>query len=383
MTNIIELQINKSTPNRIELNTDSISIYLETTGFDIEHVSDDLAVWMFLPIAMKCGKNLHIKGTIDPVVARNAEKLSYIWAMWVPGLYSPIKVTANHCMPTAPVQERASEVILFSGGIDSTHAMIKRGKAGNGNLAVTVHGMDYKARDDARFESLMAKGLPLIQDLAYESASVKTNAAEYVAPLSYSHGFLLASILFLFSGHFKKGVIASDCTWEQDMLISPWGSNHVTNEYFASENFKLETAEANLSRIQKISAISAHPVALNSVSFCKNYKSRPDNCGQCTKCIRTKTMFIAELGSCPPIFHVTELTEEQVASITLEKKSDFMFFFDVVLSARANGNLEKLAGLEIKVERYIAKQKALLAEKKLSMPKKLARRVLSIAGLKR
>jgi len=47
MTNIIELQINKSTPNRIELNTDSISIYLETTGFDIEHVSDDFAVWMF------------------------------------------------------------------------------------------------------------------------------------------------------------------------------------------------------------------------------------------------------------------------------------------------------------------------------------------------
>jgi hypothetical protein len=382
MTNILELQIKKNLPNRIELTTDSVSIYLEITGFDIRHVSDDFAVWMLLPIAMKYGKDLHIKGTIDPAVIRNAEKLSYIWAMWVPGLYSTIKVTADHCISTAPPQKRAPEVILFSGGIDSTHAMIQRGRTGNGNLAVTVHGMDYKAKDDSRFESLMAKGLPLIQDLAYESATVKTNAAEYVAPLSYSHGFLLASILFLFSQHFKKGVIASDCTWEQDMLISPWGSNHVTNEHFASEHYKLETAEANFSRIQKISAISAHPIALNTVSFCKNYKFRPDNCGQCTKCIRTKTMFIAELGSCPPIFNVTELTKEQVASISLEKKSDFMFFFDVVLSARVNGNLEKLAGLEIKVERYIEKQKALQAERNLSIPKKLTRRLLSLAGLK-
>lgn len=382
MTNLLELQIIKHLPSRIELIAGDISIYLEISGFEIEHVSDDFAVWLMLPIAMKQGKNLHIKGTVDPLVILKAEKLSYIWAMWVPGLYSPIKVTADHSMQTAPTQSKAAEVILFSGGIDSTHAMIQRGRTGNGNLAVTVHGMDYRAKDDARFQSLITKGLPLIKELAYKGAYVKTNAADYVDPLSYSHGFLLASILFLFSHHFKKGVIASDCTWEQDMLISPWGSNHVTNEYFCSEHFKLETAEANFSRIQKISAIAAHPIALNTVSFCKNYKSRPENCGQCTKCIRTKTMFIAELGYCPPIFNVTELTKQQVDSISLEKKSDFMFFFDVVLSARANGNLQKLAGLESKVESYIAQEKELLAEKKLSTSKKRKRRVLNMFGFK-
>jgi hypothetical protein len=149
----------------------------------------------------------------------------------------------------------------------------------------------------------------------------------------------LAGHAFFVSGLFGSATFAADCTPEQDMLLHPWGLNHVTNRYLKGSRFVLHPECEDMTRTQKVELIAQHEDALRSVTFCKNRKVRPKNCGVCQKCLRTKAMFAATIGAQPGIFLDPAFGWEQLSSLDLSDRTERAFFLDVYQEARARGRL--------------------------------------------
>jgi hypothetical protein len=129
------------------------------------------------------------------------------------------------------------------------------------------------------------------------------------------------------------------------MLAFPWGLNHVTNRYLKGTNFQLEPRCENHTRANKAGSVALNPLALKAVSFCKRREVRPDNCGTCTKCVRTKVMFAATLGYQPDIFLDPTFDEDTVNSINLDDKNEQAFFVDLCQIARSRGTIGLVPGL--------------------------------------
>ena len=114
------------------------AINVEATGIELPQTEDfSFAIWFALPLAMRAGSNLHIDCPVDPVVVRNAEEMSRIWAMWQPHRFAPVKITAPTAAPrVTPVH--SENFMFFSGGADSAFAMLERGVRVPSAFAVTV-----------------------------------------------------------------------------------------------------------------------------------------------------------------------------------------------------------------------------------------------------
>jgi hypothetical protein len=209
--------------------------------------------------------------------------------------------------------------------------------------------MDYRYEDVERFEALLLKTEPFAKTVSDRRVLVRTDIRSlyrgHGIKGDIGHAFLLAGTLFLFSETFAVGEIAADYSRAQEFIVFPWGTNSITNPLFASSMFRIETPTQDVRRSEKMTLLAKSPTALRSLSFCKNYKSRPHNCGICSKCMRTKAMFIASPGEIPPIFADNAFSPEYLDKFDLAQRNERAFFLDLYLTARRNGNLERLPGV--------------------------------------
>ena len=168
--------------------------------------------------------------------------------------------------------------------------------------------MDYRLEDKEKFEAFKGKIAPFSRLVGDGHIFVSTDAHACYRTRRvnkwghFSHIFVLAGSGFLFSEEYDEILIAADYRIDQQFIAHPWGSNSATNIYYDDGYTRLTTLESNLSRTQKMATVLTSSEALQSVSFCSNYRWRPDNCGRCQKCMRTKVMFFVATGSVPEIF---------------------------------------------------------------------------------
>jgi hypothetical protein len=265
--------------------------------------------------------------------------------MWVPEKFSGIQITADETRTEAR-PARKSGAVFFSGGLDSTHLLFTLGRRDPAGWAVTIHGADYRPDDSGRFRQLIRKTDSLLQQLNYHRITVRTNAKKCVGRGDLLHGFTLAACAFLLSDLFNSISLAADSTWHMEMANHPFGTNHVTNKYFIGSDFAMISAASDVSRMEKVEQLANYSCALQSLSFCKTYSTRPNNCGKCRKCIRTKAMFIAAAGACPPIFVDNSLSADDLAAIDIWDRVEFPFVVEIYQHAKARGRLEMIPGLE-------------------------------------
>lgn len=347
----MDVEVNQSR-NRFDLKFSDSSIFFEVIGYDLATLPTvDFAVWTMLPIAMRRGENLHIKGPVDPTVIGNANELARIWSMWLPEIFSPVEVSADTLLTPAPV-ETTDSLLLYSGGVDSTYALLRAAEEQGLKHVVTVHGMDYKYNDDNTIANLITKTDPLLRQQGIHRIVVRTNAGEKVRDLGLTHAFVLSSALFLFNRQFATGLLAADITPEQEMMIHPWGTNHVSNAYFTGSSFRMLTHSGDVTRTEKVGRLLSNETALHAASFCATKAVRPHNCGKCQKCARTKAMMIAQTGECSDIFLSPGMTERDVRQ--LGGLSNNSFRYEIFHTARRNGFLDRLPGFEDLIRREIS-----------------------------
>lgn len=317
-------------------------------GIDLPELSDySFAVWHALPTAMLSGRDIEIDGRVDPAVVTNAEKLSGVWSMWMPGQLRAVKVHATNL--EAPKRGDRPAVVLYSGGVDSTYHLLSRRLP---SYVLTVHGMDYKPDDNQHFRALIAKTQPLLDMLDCQRITMRTNVTRY-GKAAITHGFTLAGCASLLSDLFASAEIAADYTWEQDLMVWPWGTNHVTNRYFRGSDWAVETVSSDVSRTEKIEEIAKNKLACEAISFCTDRGSRPHNCGRCPKCVRTKLMFLVTGGAVPPIFMENTYSPSMVGKIDMKNRKDRAFFADIYMHAVAKGREQYVPGLGAQLERVL------------------------------
>lgn len=335
--------------NQVSLQGAPEPIFYEIQGIDLPPLADhSFAVWHVLPHAMRRGYDIHIDGPVDPVVIQNAVRFSRTWEMWLPNRFREISITASEEVPFS--SNATSGLSFFSGGIDSTYMLLEQGKRMPEAVALTVHGMDYKVDNAVGFQGLRDKTSPLLSLLNYRTIVLKTNVST-IARGAHGWGLSLAGSAFLFSGLFKNAHFAADFSWEQDMVSFPWGLNHVTNRYFRGTTFALSPLSENVTRTEKLELIASNQDALHTVSFCKDQSIRPQNCGNCGKCLRAKAIFVAMTGQLPEIFIDNTFTKASIDNQTLRSNVHRAFFIDLYQQAKTRGTLHLLPGMEQKMNR--------------------------------
>jgi hypothetical protein len=333
--------------SRIDVKGDGVDLFFEVEGVNLPPNADpSFSLWALLPGAMEDGFDLHINRPIDPRVAASAERLSRIWAMWVPGRYRSIKIGTPGGWQRA-TRDRFPFVQLFSGGIDSTYALLKQQDANQHKYAVTVSGVDQI--DDDNLALLLGKTEPTLKKLGYTRVIVRTNA--HREPFAYTNGMTLASCAFLLSDIFAAGCIAADLTPWEEMAVFPWGANSVANEYFAGSDFSVKTVGGAATRTEKIFELLEAGHDPNWWSFCRNRKALPGNCGVCRKCVKTKAMLMLATGTIPDIF-VDKRFDQALVMDTLENYPDRIQVFDIYFKAKDRGMVDKIPGLAALIEHY-------------------------------
>lgn len=340
----------KQDGNRIELDGANIPVFYEISGADLSPLTDhSFAVWHLLPGAMKQGSDIHIDGPVDPVVIANAREFSRIWELWEPHKFHEVSITASE-EAVLPESKRRPQLVCFSGGIDSTHMLLRLGVQEERGTTLTVHGMEIDQQNIDQFGELLHWTDPLLEHLNYGRITVRTNATQ-IGGGYHSWALTLAGCTFMFRHAFERSVFASDFTAAEDFLTFPWGSNTVTNRLLAGTDYRLDSLCEDFSRVAKIGEIVSNPVASRTLSFCKRKVLRPKNCGTCSKCVRTKMMMAAVLGTVvEDSFTDPTLNRQLVYSVDISPSIERSFFISTYQMARANGTLSAIPGLAERFE---------------------------------
>ncbi|NGP18515.1 hypothetical protein [Devosia aurantiaca] len=282
------------------------------------------AVWHVLPAAMTSGAVIEVDGPVDPGTRRAAQKFSETWELWRPGQFKRVQVEAQRNAPPASPGRRR-DLAMYSGGLDSSHMLLRLGRRPQRACALTVQGLDYGVDAGKSFNSLKKKIEPFLEHLNYDQVVVRTNATAITASGRHSYALRLMGAASILSGVFEEGHFAADCTHAQDMLTFPFGLNHITNKYFETDDIVLRPLEEDVTRSEKVALVATEPIALNAISFCPDRSVAPYNCGQCEKCVRTKMMFMVETGAIPPIFVDTSFNAHTLDTLKLDDSKVALF----------------------------------------------------------
>lgn len=352
---MIDLEIQRS-GSKISLSSGDfvITMLLDADAHETS-TSDDFAVWLMLPFAMRRGHDLNVKGTISPSIIENAHRLSEYWSFWRPDLFSPVRVSAANFMEAEMAPSTAPSIMCYSGGMDSTYALVRHVKeTGQKPVLLTVNGLDYRMTDPERFSRLMQKTAPVREAFGIETINVQTDARVALQkigiPSDISFGFNLFSCMFLFQHKYSSGLIAADNPTHYEWARMPYGSNSISNPLFRNQSFRVDTLGLDAARSEKAGYLVQFPEVCNSLTFCKNYSVRPENCGLCQECWRAKAILYSESGMIPDIFLDMRFDPTDLSLLDTEKSNFHVVAVDILVSARRNGRVEEFKGLTSLVE---------------------------------
>jgi hypothetical protein len=332
--------------SEIYLTSGRETFYFDCSGATKPSIENaDFAAWIFLPIAMSLNKNLFIHGCGSKETKSNAERLSDVWACWMPKKYSLINVEFSEYREPLNTNER-KQLLLFSGGVDSTYAILNKPFAEKPDL-LTIQGMDYKVSDQLNFEKAIEKTNILAAEYADQRIMVRSNAYDIYntlkIPPRLTFVFVLSSVSFLFLKNYRDVTMAADFALYQQFEELPYGSSIATDQLYASGDFKLETFGNDVTRAEKLPSILENKLALQSLSLCKDKKIRPENCGVCSKCVRTKYMMLAAAGYIPNAsFLHPELDQGTKLNFNTSGDKQDAYIKSTYTAAFRNGNLDKI-----------------------------------------
>lgn len=309
---------------RCEIEFDGAETYFEVDGdctFSDSARTSTAALWAMLPVAMQRRVNMRLTQPVDPLALANARKLIAVWNSWVPENYNFVEIIAGDVSPASP-SPPSGRLFFFSGGLDSQSMLLRFSDFTADDKVLTIRGLDYPVEGEG-FEALCRKTQPILDHFGLERIVVTTNIAKVVRNLKLNHGFALASVGFLFSHMFKSCHLSADAKIQDEFLIFPWGTNIVTNRLFTATNYALATECLDEGRTDKVVRLSQNPAFLPGLSLCSDAKFRPENCGRCGKCVRTKARFYVMTGEVPPIFLENNFDDSYIERLDFRDKVIF------------------------------------------------------------
>jgi hypothetical protein len=237
---------------------------------------------------MKSSADLEIHGQVSPSLLANLVEFQKAWALWLPGKYHPVELTAatERDLPRA---EKNEAIMGFSGGVDSAFTAWQH-RVHTSNYqpwklvsGVMVHGFDIPLEQPEVFARAVEKSRIMLSSIGMNLVPVSTNLRELLNDWDDSHGAALAACLMLFQGQFNAGLVASSDIYKD--LVLPWGSNPLTDPMLSTDAFRIIHDGAGNDRVEKVRQISQWPEARQYLRVCWEGQQKDRNCCRCQKCM--------------------------------------------------------------------------------------------------
>jgi hypothetical protein len=243
-----------------------------------------------LPAAVLKSRRLVSAVPLDPLFAEGATRAVALVAQWWHGTARPV---ASPAAEQGAQQARPFSALMFSGGVDSTHALLHGSP--RPDFAVFVHGFDVP-HDDEEQMLAMRPGLEALAARAgVRLVVLRTNARRHPALRRVSwnrtHGGALAAVGHVLRGH--VGTLLISASFESERH-GAWGSHWELDPLWSSSSLAVRHVGADLNRLRKVEMLCDEPLALSHLRVCWEGR-QAGNCGRCAKCVRTM-LAIAHVG---------------------------------------------------------------------------------------
>ena len=263
--------------------------------------SANFALLAAVPYAMACGKDLHIKGAVCPILLGNMERLVHNRVAFHSPNFRHIRISADSMMDIEIYEPSKPHIAAYSGGIDSTYAIAKNMM--DKTLAMyrpigaslTISDFGFGEGDALDFKKAMSKGASLGKLFGFENYAIQCNLSKLAkeewgikgfSPHVNSHPMFIASCLSLFSGRFAGAIFATDIFYPDENVQLNWSSNSSVHALLSSSGYHLNVFGGEASRSDKIVFLNEKDLLKGVIicAFSKRSEFADNNCGQCKKC---------------------------------------------------------------------------------------------------
>ncbi len=285
-------------------------------------------VLAILLYASSRGKNLKVHGALSHALLRNMEEIQLAWCLWRPEVYKKIDIIPDRIDNTRKIVGEEKAISAFSGGVDAMFTALRHTRMLPESTryplrsTLMVHGFDVDIYNYEGFNNLTKRVQPILSELNLDLRTLRTNSRELkLQEWDDSHAFELAACLHMYSDEFEFGMIGStDC---YDALVTPWGSNPVTDHFLSGSKLSIIHDGAGFSRTDKVAEIIKHKIACKVLKVCWAGADQSGNCGVCEKCVRTRLNFLAAGSNKTPECFPNELDMKLIAGMQLQTYGHF------------------------------------------------------------
>lgn len=270
-----------------------------TDGSELRGGGDVALAALLLP-ALRVGEPLEVHRDVSPRLLAAAEVIQDVFCTWDRFLrptdcwYRRVPVVvgdeAADQVPDAGGPDagggRRGTACLFTGGVDSFHAVVTEGH--RVDSLIYVHGFDV-ALDDAPLRAEVSErlraaaaevGLPLLE---LESDLQALGDRCWVGWPDY-HGAAIATVAHALADRFDRLLVPATHTYAH---LEGLGSHPLVDPLWSSELVEIEHVGAASTRVDKVRALAEVPAARRHLRVCWENRGGRYNCGRCEKCVRT------------------------------------------------------------------------------------------------
>jgi hypothetical protein len=183
--------------------------------------------------------------------------------------------------------------LLFSGGVDSFHALLASGR--HIDDLVFVQGFDIPLTDGCRAASYERIVREVAEATETRAIRVRTNLGTHPVfqrlPWARARLGALAAVGHVLTDHISAALIASSAPTN---VRAARKSGRARDQDWSSASLRVEHVGDEFTRDWKLSAIARDPLARQHLRVCREYRSPGLNCSRCEKCLRTQLELLAE-----------------------------------------------------------------------------------------
>jgi hypothetical protein len=286
--------------------------------------------------AMKDKTDIYVRGKVSKTLLRNLHEYQCAWSVWLPELFSSVKIEAEHEVELESMESQPQKyIVAFSGGVDASFTLWDNLKNEQNRYfypvgtAIFIHGFDIELSEKQGFVEAYNKAKQITDDVGMPLISVATNTQ--FQPWNYVCGAVLAGCLHLFTKGFKGALISS--TYPYEILGRGLaGTNPVTDQFLARDGFSIIHYGATHNRVAKINKLNQWGVIRHHLRVCWQTNTA-ENCGKCEKCVRTILGFRLNGYPLPECFP-QEISDSQIRRLWLKSYGAILEMEEILEEAR-------------------------------------------------
>jgi hypothetical protein len=246
--------------------------------------SDDASAFFCaaLPVAMVIGEPLTVEGPVSTTLAARGPEIQTAYRAWNPEwTVIPLTVEAVSDPPRTPGP--APSASFFSRGVDSAFA------AACGVADLLLFGDHLEPRHDADVRSAEIERARVAAEvvdrpLVVVDSNVRAFTDHFGTDWEDVCAAGLSFVAHNIAAGISRAVIPSSDSYG---TVEPCGTNPLLDPLFSTDAVAIEHGSITHTRLDKIRWIATHaPALLPTLKVCYS-QNRPDNCGQCGKCVYT------------------------------------------------------------------------------------------------